>query len=276
MRVATFVARHRVMLFGLGLTCAVTFAGAARHVHSSQGNEYPAFTVEYSEGTSSPSSTARMQREMYWAFRSDGATSNGFRDKPILNRTVLDPTAMIQADVSDRLALTTNYDRTNVLEGRRPRPRQSPTCAPPAGRPGYRFLGEETILGFNTYIYEHHQDLESGAKTMETRYWLAPDLRCFEMKTVSDMRNARGEVTSHFEKLVANVRMGEPDPDLFSVPASYREVPPSEFATSIQYDDIAQREGPERAALVVSRAPASWKATLVQKDARYLASKRPR
>lgn len=271
MRINDLHVRSRIGLLALGLACAATLALAGGRIYS-QSDE-AAFTVEYVEGTSSPLSKVGTTRELYWAFRGDGAISYGLRGVPSRNRKVLDPTAKIEADVSDALAIKTTYDMSRMPTRGERRRVQSRECAPPPGHAGYRFMGNDVILGHNTYIYEYHPSAESDGTTTITRYWLAPDLRCFELRTTATTRNERGEVTNQFDKTVGAVLMGEPDPALFLVPDTFREVPPSEFAQSLQYDMVAAREGAERAKLLSTKVPPSWKAELARRDARYKALK---
>jgi hypothetical protein len=56
---------------------------------------------------------------------------------------------------------------------------------------------------------------------------------------------------------------------LFAVPATFREVRPSEFERSGFLAHITARDGRERAALLPEAEPAAWRAQLARLDARY-------
>lgn len=53
-------------------------------------------------------------------------------------------------------------------------------------------------------------------------YWLAPSLGCAQMKAIVSSRNSFGLPTKYSRIEVTSVRLGEPEPSLFRVPAGYR------------------------------------------------------
>jgi hypothetical protein len=72
-----------------------------------------------------------------------------------------------------------------------------------------------TMLGYTVFpIAESNGDMK----------WVAPALGCYPLKQTEEMspRGSRNEIT------VTSVEEGEPDPDLFAVPANYVERSPSE------------------------------------------------
>lgn len=54
-------------------------------------------------------------------------------------------------------------------------------------------------------------------------YWLAPSLGCSQMRAVISGRNRMGLPTMSSHTEVTSVRLGEPEPALFELPAEYRQ-----------------------------------------------------
>ncbi len=265
--------KRKLLLWGaLGAILVSSLIVAANQVASASRGRLAAFTVEYVESAVSPTAGRSINRDLYWAFRGDGAFSHGERGPRSARRTVMDLAGRREVIVSDTEAMKVTYDLSNRLTGNERRRIPPKDCAAPA-RPDYRFVGNETLLGYNTYVYEHEKQLPDQSREI-TRYWLAPDLLCFELKTISTRRSGQDEVTNVFQKVVLRVVPGEPDATLFSVPDAYLEVPPSAFEKRLLHVHSAATAGGEKADLSVANAPPRWLADLDRRDAAYEASKK--
>ena len=99
--------------------------------------------------------------------------------------------------------------------------------------PPETFLGEETIAGYRTVKITTAPTTE-GVITS----WYALDYGCARVKGRWEFSST--EVT---EKELVALIAGEPDANLFEVPANYREVPPSERILGSKKEHRACNEG---------------------------------
>lgn len=264
-----FLRRRFTLMVGVALLFCV---GSLGLIAGMQSREQVAFTVEYAESIVSPTSGRSLDRDLYWAFSKDGSFSNGDRGASAGRRRIVDFPGQREVVVSDseRMKVTTSLAdrlpanaRRRVLEN---------DCAPPPNA-GYRFVAREQLLGYETYLYEL-QTSRQDQSTETTRYWLAPELLCFELKTISTKRNALGEVTNVFQKTVSRVIQGEPDRRLFSVPDHYAEVIPSVFEKRLFHARAEADAGTDMARDAVARAPVKWFEELAKRDADHKAANR--
>jgi hypothetical protein len=244
-----------------------------RRVAGSEVRE-AAFTIEYTERSDAPASARTLQVDRFWAFRSDGAMAFGVGGLQPTRRTILSPRKRRQTEVADRVGLKTTYDLSSEVGGNGRRRTPQPQCAPNPTS-GIRLVGQESVLGFETSVYRHETTDGGDGGTIVHQYWPAPELLCFELRTVSTKRDAKSDVTAVFTKTAVRVTPGEPDPRLFAVPAAFREVRPSEFERALTYDRLAGQLGKVEARATEAVSP-GWQAELDRMDARYDALNRRR
>lgn len=113
----------------------------------------------------------------------------------------------------------------------------------------FRWVGQEQILGFQTHRYESTGRMDT--RTFSETQWLAPDLNCLALRFLQIASSADGRESRRFERVALSVRVGEPDPALFTVPGAYREVPPSQQMQEVHELRTGRpfAESPDRAKL---------------------------
>lgn len=85
--------------------------------------------------------------------------------------------------------------------------------------------GLESLLGFQTV------KLTQVAKDREFTRWLAPAFGCAELQKIAIWKDpATGMIRGKTSYLPESVKVGDPAPEIFSVPAYYQEKSPSEAA----------------------------------------------
>lgn len=83
-------------------------------------------------------------------------------------------------------------------------------------------IGEETMLGYNVV------HLKSGVIDQ----WLAPDLGCEELRSELNTTTNTGKAVTA-ERVATSIVLGEPKPALFTVPAHYTEMSPTQVDQAI-------------------------------------------
>lgn len=165
-------------------------------------------TIHGPNGTTTPG-------EFTHAVRSDGSTL--FRSVGRGSQRTLYFSSGFQVDTNEGTNTKSSMRRPNENPASWQRDPDSKCLNSLAGKPmtsaPEMFLGEETIAGYRT------AKIASGITTS----WYALDYGCALVKDRWDF--SATEVSEN--ELVALVA-GEPDANLFDVPAHYREVPPSE------------------------------------------------
>jgi hypothetical protein len=113
--------------------------------------------------------------------------------------------------------VTTTPLRGNMIDQVRNAPERS--CGAPMNAARVK-VGDYYALRFTTVV-----DLMPNARggEVQTERLVAPQLGCAALLTV--IREGGGVRTI---RQIENIRLGEPDPGLFIVPAGYREAPPAE------------------------------------------------
>ncbi|MCZ2080117.1 MAG: hypothetical protein HUU41_22795 [Bryobacteraceae bacterium] len=102
-------------------------------------------------------------------------------------------------------------------------PAADPSCrtdpdslAPP------RVIGEGSVQGF--FVVKLLRETPGATE----EFWKAPDLDCERLYSKLEVKSSTdGSTFMVAEKITESVSSGEPSPDLFVVPTSFREVPPS-------------------------------------------------
>lgn len=82
-----------------------------------------------------------------------------------------------------------------------------------ASNPNEKPVREEIVLGVRALVYESKSKL--GSQLLKLTQWLAPDLRCAEVRIVAEKLNQNREVIARTEKVPVAIRMGDPDGDCF-------------------------------------------------------------
>ena len=211
-------------------------ANAARH----------AFFIEYIESSTDVTTGKSVQKQMFWAERADGSVCDGANGSIDGGRRVRIGPKKLEVRISDTLKQKSTFNYGTMISGtlvRRPPPTN---CTPPP-KTGYHLLGEEVVRGFQAHHYQYPPKVLPGGKTDDVHEWAAPELNCFEVKTVTYTRNKAGVLTNIFERKTTNVVQGEPDSSLFEVPEEYQEVLPSELERGLLLNLVRQREGYEAA-----------------------------
>ncbi|MGE5646733.1 MAG: hypothetical protein ACM336_13170 [Acidobacteriota bacterium] len=171
-------------------------------------------------------------KHLVQAYRADSsrATAPIDRSSSQARSVTLLPEGM-KVDISDRGELkSTRYFR--VPPGTKTfRAWRGPRCEYQGGIP-LAYKGQDVINGFEVYGYETVREEPPSKKILRTA-WFAKDLGCYEMKLHEEVQDGSGKVISVFERTAVKITPGDPDPSLFDVPPSYREVPPSEMERNL-------------------------------------------
>jgi hypothetical protein len=118
----------------------------------------------------------------------------------------------------------------------------SPKCE--QVREGATLTGEGiVILGYRTWEYTDTQQMHGSMR--RHRVWLAPDLDCRSLRFLLEDLDAAGAVAGSFETAAMTVTVGEPDSNLFTDPADYREVPPSQAQRELRAYASGKALGPD-------------------------------
>lgn len=232
LRIGTAVGVLIVFLF-IGRSESFEFGQASSAVRTP-------FTVAISERYVDPGTrTVTSEVQLITAFRSDGSTANTRTSGgEVMSRQVLDVPGRRTVVVADtEQTKSTRYfsdqERQSMLVSQRP-----PDCAP---NPNEKPIREETLLGVKVFVFETDSPL--GLNRVRMSRWVAPELRCTEIKSIADKLNGSGALLARTEKLPVSVQAGEPDGVLFQVPESYKELPPSAMQQG-SYEMRAKRAAP--------------------------------
>jgi hypothetical protein len=145
-------------------------------------------------------------------------------------------------------------------------PNRGPRCEiQPFDGKAPTYLGEETFLGYRSFKYQHPPAVFPDGKSIRTTSWYVKDLNCYEVKQHGDSVDANGQVTGTYDKFVTQITAGVPDGALFSIPSSYREVPPSEMEIANLRIKITERGEPEALDRLKEKLQQQW----ADEDKRY-------
>jgi hypothetical protein len=227
-------------------------------VHYTQSQVPVTFTARYIESSTDViRGRTAVKQPLYWAVRSDGATSGGWLDPKEGYRRITSPSARWEADLSDPLKLKTTLDYSYITLTV-PR-RSKPADCRPSG-PVVTLSGLEMIGDYRAYRYRLIMP-RSGGEKEEADQWFAPDLNCWDIQLRARKYDVSGNLTGLFEKKVTELTLGEPDEALFAVPADYIEVAPSERSKRALLRSIYERGGSDAVAryAIPSSLQSMWK-----------------
>jgi hypothetical protein len=184
------------------------------------------------------------------AIRADGAVAidspvAGHNQNGLDARTIRFPKEGLYVLISDAArAKSTHYLARTSPET----PAGAPRCEGKLSHE-FRWVGQEQMLGFPTHRYESTSRLDT--KTVSETQWLAPDLNCLALRLLHVANSAEGREIQRFERVAQSVKLGDPDPALFRIPDTYREVPPSQQMKEVHERRIGRpfAESPDRAKL---------------------------
>jgi len=184
-------------------------------VHAAAPKVVP-FTSTLKESATSPTKNDATGVTFFtFALRSDGSTLAKITRNGDSTRMV-EFVSKIHVDIKDLRELKS----TRSWSGSRTPLLRNPNLNCQAV-PAETVVGEESVSGYKAI------KLSKGERTS----WFAPDYGCALVREV--WRFNTGEVS---EKTLVSLVVGEPDPTLFYVPNSYREVPPSQLGHSSSAD----------------------------------------
>ena len=173
------------------------------------------YTVTLRSTVHGPNGTTTSGLEFTHAVRSDG--SKLFRSIGKGSQRILYFSSGFQVDTNEEDKTKSSMRRSNENPATWQRDPDSKCLNSLAGKPmtsaRETFLGEETIAGYRTV------KIADGIITS----WYALDYGCALVKDRWDF-----SATEVSEEELVGLVAGEPDANLFDVPAHYREVPPSE------------------------------------------------
>jgi hypothetical protein len=108
------------------------------------------------------------------------------------------------------------------------------TCAPPSGRISrYRSQGLGTFLGYRVV------KIEQQAHDRRVELWEALDLDCYPIRQTTEWWDPNGTITDRTEVTALSVTVGDPARDLFTIPQSFVERPPSEMNRLLTEKQVA-------------------------------------
>jgi hypothetical protein len=232
-------------VIGLFLTAALA-AGVlvTKKVMSQATDRQPYYLVYTERSLSFKSPTSSLEKHLYRAVKADGSTASGSTDATSFQiRTITLHPQRLQASLSDHLKKkSTFYAGADVLV----RPPSTPSqCATNwTERAKATYLGEQQIAGMLTYHYRATGPSPmSKEEHMTDEQWFASTLNCDTIQRVTERLDALGNVVAHFELVPVSAEIGNPADDLFSIPADYIEVLPSELLTENTNEQIRSAEG---------------------------------
>jgi hypothetical protein len=185
----------------------------------------PAFTAVAEERVGAGEGETRLVHIHTYAVRGDQSVAERFAGpRPDDQRREISLASGLMQRVDDTsLAVSTQQVSAETVAERpatRLDPRSDCTVITASGARLYTLGDRGKILGVEVVEVKDAQ----GSR------WLAPSLGCFEMRRKLQRTDSSGRVTSVNLYEVKSMNLGEPDPSLFAIPASYREVPPSELS----------------------------------------------
>lgn len=188
-----------------------------------------------SERSYNTANSASVERTQLLAFRRDGARAEvplpEGRDYSIYaSRLVIRPDQQIYSSVVDSLKIKTSVPLSpGSAAFYRSRPAAS-NCADPQEAPK-QYLGEESRLGLIVHRFDRSETRPDG-EIATFSLFRAPQLDCVPLKNIATWKKPDGTVSTD-EKIVIKIERRSPDPSLFEIPSTYRELPPSEFDRTI-------------------------------------------
>lgn len=176
--------------------------------------------------------------------RSDGATAdwgvNGSTERKIETRKVSLPNGDIFS-IADKVS---EYVKWPTVTTEQIAAGKERLLHPPQDCifvPGQTVVGHETILGHPVVVIS--RQLVPGERSI---IWRAPDLSC-EILGVRVETLSQGSYKLKAETKAVKLVIGEPDPSLFEIPATYSSVKPSDMfrkeyeRIGVPWDEAAQR-----------------------------------
>jgi hypothetical protein len=139
-------------------------------------------------------------------------------------------------------------------------------CASPFGATAPvtpEVIGEEEVLGYKTF------KLNLPAGNEKVTVWRAPELGCFQIKLEMKGYDKEGNLVDDYREIPLDIRLGEPDDSLLSVPNDYQEAPPSRMTevNSANLSTLFHKSPPV--------LDASQRQRLEDADRKYYAAQRP-
>ena len=249
---------------------ALLFLGARAKTGEAQlTSDRRPFTVEYLEVSTGHGGSA-VERQQFWAQRSDGSLAYGFLGAVSTRRRVINRSERSICELADgEMLKSTTYAPAPADQGPAPPQAPNPDChVSLIGGVQAQLVGEEEVLGMRTYHYLLPPSVESGIR-IEAERWAAPDLSCFDLKRLSRKFNdVSGESLGIFERKPIRVVFGEPEQKYFDVPGNYREVKPSELEELQLRSQIKKDRGEDAARAHV--LPPQLVDSLRRRDEQYL------
>lgn len=192
-----------LLLFGLVANLLVY--QLSRRIHAATTNPIP-HTSTLTEVATNANGQIGHVTNYILSTRSDGSTVRKVSDKSETFR-VIEFASRIHAEIKELHELRSIQTMNSPPLIRNP----DLSCV----MPRESVMGEETVGGFRAV------KINKGVRTS----WFVPEYGCALVREV--WKFDTGEVS---EKTLVSLTKGEPDPVLFHVPASYKEVPPSQIA----------------------------------------------
>lgn len=206
-------------LFAATLVLGSAWMAIRAQTRSSAYPEYQVTIVTNMTSETRPPSDLPVSITTTWFGRSDGSkgtkTVEVHNGRPCTTTTTWDNRTGLQVTASDCVRMKNSAPFTSL-----PFPSASvETCAPVLMS---AFKGPETIGSLKVERFE-----EDGPSYKSTGFY-APSLGCLRVRAISYAKAADGHVKGTSTQEPVEVKLGTPDPTLFAIPDSYREVLPSE------------------------------------------------
>ncbi len=186
---------------------------------------HTAFTVRMHSTARTASSTSVLTRDYLHAYRKDGSTVTANivllpdNSWSVLIRTVHDVAALQTATIDHE----NHAKSTERIAAFAYRFAQTPRPSSCVAVQNARQMGTGSIAGFDVIKF-----LTEDTR-VRAEHWQAVALDCFPLYNRYEFKDQSGAVKETTEETSISVTTGEPDPELFVVPADYDEVPPSEL-----------------------------------------------
>ncbi len=206
-------------------TLSAAFTWVARSQDSPQST-VPPFTYEVVE-TSFPPAGAPIVNRRTLATRSDGSSVSVSSTKSpdgrsYVLRMIEDVSTLRRILINEGAQTTTTISIPNARAAQ-VRRGPHPTCGQPDT------ARKATMLGYDVIVHVDDSFGGIGADAYQYERWLTPTLGCIAMQITL----RKDGVVKSVQK-VENIRIGEPDPALFRIPAGFVEASPSEVARRLQ------------------------------------------
>jgi hypothetical protein len=94
---------------------------------------------------------------------------------------------------------------------------------------GGSLVHEVKLLGADTFQGLHAvRLLLDDTPKMRMTVWAIPELGCYHAQKVTEFKDPSGSIVATSREYAQEIRLGEPDPQWFVIPAGYEEMPPSQ------------------------------------------------